>query len=112
MAEDRYIDREVKRNVNRMYNNFFFNRGVNFITQFTTPTFEYPDDLLIRDLNIKKEVWKTGDRMFKYAHNEYGDVNYWWVIAFFNKKPTDNHFELGDMIYIPHPLELILEFLD
>ena len=112
MADDRYLDRQLRRNTHPMYRTMFFNRGVNFISQYTTPNFSYPDNLLIEDLSIKKSVWKTGDRMFKYAHTEYGDVNYWWVIAFFNQKPTDSHFELGDVVFIPHPLETILEFLE
>ena len=112
MAEDRYIDRGIRNNSHPMYKTLFFNRGVNFISHHQTPDFDYPDDLLLAELSIKEEVWKTGDRMFKYAHTEYGDVNYWWVIAFFNKKPTDSHFELGDVVYIPHPLESVLEFLE
>ena len=112
MATDRYIDRDISNNSSGLYKNILYNRGVRGIRQYTTPEFFYPDEEVISLLNMKKAVWKTGDRMFKLAHEEYGDVNYWWIIAFFNKRPTDSHFEFGDVVYIPHPLELVLEILE
>ena len=45
-----------------------------------------------------------GDRMFKFAHDVYGDADYWWIIAWFNNKPTDAHCEIGEVLYIPLPL--------
>jgi len=33
----------------------------------------------------------------------------WWVIAWFNKLPTESHIKLGDVIYIPMPLNEILK---
>ncbi len=111
MAVDRYIDRQVNDNSSKMYKNILYNRGRKVLTHFATPEFFYPDNEVIATLNMKKHTWKTGDRMFKIAHQEYGDVNYWWIIAFFNKKPTDNHFEIGDTVDIPQPLELVLEIM-
>ncbi|WP_286970079.1 hypothetical protein [Algoriphagus sp.] len=25
----------------------------------------------------------------------------WWIIAFYNQKPTDAHFTIGEEMYIP-----------
>tara|TARA_R100000664_G_C2757908_1_gene146423 strand:- start:3504 stop:3845 length:342 start_codon:yes stop_codon:yes gene_type:complete len=111
MAVDRYIDRETTNNSSKMYKNILYNRGKKVLTHFTTPELFFPENEVISSLNIKKHIWKTGDRMFKLAHREYGDVSYWWIIAFFNQKPTDNHFEIGDVVQIPQPLELVLEIM-
>ena len=33
------------------------------------------------------------------------DTEYWWLIAWFNNKPTDIHCKVGDVLYIPLPLD-------
>ena len=38
----------------------------------------------------------------------YDVAELWWVIAQFNQKPTDSHYSLGDVVYIPLPLEKVL----
>ena len=43
--------------------------------------------------------------MYKYAHEIYGSTQYWWIIAWFNNKPTDIHCKIGDVIYVPVPLD-------
>jgi hypothetical protein len=35
---------------------------------------------------------------------------YWWVIAQYNKKPTESQLSPGDIVYIPIPLEKILGY--
>ena len=57
-------------------------------------------------------IWKEGDRFFKLAHQYYGDSTMWWVIAWFNRTPTEAHVSLGDTIYIPRPLDLVLDYLN
>ena len=32
----------------------------------------------------------------------------WWVIAMFNKSPTDAFIKKGDIIYIPQPLDRVI----
>ena len=49
-----------------------------------------------------------GDRYHKLAEAYYGDATYWWVIAWFNKKPTESHISPGDVIRIPTSLGSIL----
>ena len=53
-------------------------------------------------------IWGVGDRYFKLAHRFYGDSKLWWVIAWFNKKPTESHVDVGDLILIPTDLDQIL----
>jgi len=54
----------------------------------------------------------VGDRYFKLAHRFYGDSKLWWVIAWFNKKPTESHVDVGDLILIPTDLYQILNIFD
>jgi nucleoid-associated protein YgaU len=66
----------------------------------------YQEDIL--DLNIVAVTWKRGVSLSKIAAKQYGDPKLWWVIAWYNKKPTDAHYKLGDKVYVPKPLETIL----
>lgn len=69
----------------------------------------YPTEEELRDeINHFTEVYKTGDRLYKFAYKYYGDVDLWWVIAWYNNKPTDSHFKLGDVVYIPRELDVAL----
>jgi hypothetical protein len=35
----------------------------------------------------------------------------WWVIAWFNRMPTESHVELGEIVVVPLPLAKILDYL-
>tara|TARA_Y100000592_G_C5440106_1_gene302891 strand:- start:116 stop:466 length:351 start_codon:yes stop_codon:yes gene_type:complete len=58
--------------------------------------------------NGKKHIFKVGDRLYKIAFDEYGDSKYWYLLAWWNKKPTDFHCKIGDVIYVPKPLQDLL----
>ena len=53
---------------------------------------------------------REGDRLDLLSQEFYGDPRYWWVIAQFNQKPTESHFQVGDIYYVPISIEQILEF--
>jgi hypothetical protein len=59
-------------------------------------------------LDILSFTWKTGDKLYKYAHEHYNDPTLWWIIGLFNLKPTDLHFKPGDVVLIPMPLEKVI----
>jgi len=59
-------------------------------------------------LKVQAHIWNVGDRFYKLANTYYNDPRLWWIIAWYNKKPTEGHVALGDKIYIPLPLEDIL----
>ena len=62
---------------------------------------------ILENLQSVQHIWKTGDRYYKLAAKYYGEPTYWWVIALYNKAPTEAHLQLGDVIDIPVPLETI-----
>ena len=108
----RYKNRPTTVNRSRSYRNIFQSRGVKTIRHFKTGTLKYPTPEQIEKLQVKKHIWKTGDHYYKLAHKYYGDSTYWWVIAIFNKKPTESDIEYGDVIYVPTPLQMTLRFME
>ena len=61
------------------------------------------DDLSTNFTYVEKIIGQ-GDRMYKFAFDVYGDPDYWWIIAWFNNKPTDAHCKIGEVLYVPLPL--------
>jgi nucleoid-associated protein YgaU len=108
----RYNNRLTSVNNNRLYKNTFEERNVNFIRQYRTANLAYPTTEQMRQLTIEQHVWKEGDRYYKFAYEYYGNSKYWWVLAWFNKRPTEAHVKLGDVISIPTPLDRLLNFYD
>jgi hypothetical protein len=107
----RYSGRTIVFNSNEFYDEVFREREVNGIKQYTTPQLKHPTQEQISSLRTIGHVWKTGDRFYKLAHDHYGDSRLWWLIAWFNKKPTESDLSFGDVIYIPHPLDRIMSYL-
>ena len=104
----RYKNQRVFINDTEPYKRYLVKRGLEHVKQYTTPKMFYPTSLQSRDFSTINYIWSTGDRYFKLADEYYGDPKMWWVIAFYNQKPTESHVKLGDIIYIPTPLESIL----
>ena len=50
---------------------------------------------------IETREWTFGDSLYKLSYQYYNTIEFWWVIALVNNKPTDAHFKFGDMITIP-----------
>ena len=77
------------------------------IVHFTAPKFELLTDDVFDQLTLEFEYWGVGSRFYKLADKHYGDPNLWWIIAFFNRKPTDFHVKIGETIAIPSEWEII-----
>ena len=108
----RYDSKQILENSEDTYEDVFENRGVSHIRQYGSPNMTHLTVDQIRELDRVGHVWKVGDRFYKLSHKYYGDAKYWWVIAWFNKKPTESHVEFGEVIYIPLPLERVLQYYD
>lgn len=104
----RYSTRRIVVNDLEMYKEMLKKRNVKKIFQYDTPVLNHPDSDQIDGLNLEAHRWTVGDRFFKLADKYYNDPRLWWVIAQFNKTPTESHVELGDLIYIPLPLGEIM----
>ena len=104
----RYLNQKIFRNVGDDYRRYLKKRCMEQIDQYTTPKFLYPSPEDNRKFQTISHIWGAGDRYFKLANKYYGDPELWWVIAFFNQKPTEFDIKAGDIIFIPTPLETVL----
>jgi len=81
---------------------------VEWVPHYETP--EFPDLTLEDRYSLINEphMWTVGDRYWKLADKFYGSSDLWWLIAWYNQKPTDAHVKIGDSIAIPMPIDKVL----
>jgi nucleoid-associated protein YgaU len=111
MTRTRYDNRQKMRNNAEQYRSYFDKRNVKHINQYNTPELSYPSREQLRDITTVQHIWTSGDSYWKLAAEHYGDPKVWWVIAFYNQKPTEFHVQLGEQINIPYPLDRIITLL-
>jgi len=92
----------------KVYKEKFDSNRKQYLRKLQTINIDYPTFGDLLDIDYENYVWTLGDRYYKLSANFYGDPNYWWVIAWFNKKPTESHLKIGDVIRIPKSLGEIL----
>ena len=97
----RYNTREQALNRQDLYKEVLENRGVQQIVQYRTPVLNFPSEEQFKNMSTVDYTWKQGDRFWRLASKQYGDSRLWWVIAQFNRKPTEGHLLPGDVIKIP-----------
>tara|TARA_Y100000592_G_scaffold101174_1_gene186385 strand:+ start:18606 stop:18959 length:354 start_codon:yes stop_codon:yes gene_type:complete len=92
-----------------LYKPYMDSIGAEHVNHYGFINFGDPlEEDFLDELRIKKHIYSTGDNLAKLAYNNYGDPRYWWILAWFNGKPTDFHCKIGDIIVIPFPLENVL----
>ena len=106
----RYDNRNKAKNSEISYHDYFEDRGINHVIQFTTPRILPLTNSNNQTITRIEHTWSTGDKLWKLAQLYYGLPNYWWLIAWYNQKPTESHFTVGDVIYIPTPFERVLSY--
>ena len=108
----RYISRSKALNDKEQYDKLFKKRGVKKVVQYRSPNAKFVTDEQIAKIDCHKIVWSHGMSFEKLASRFYGDFKQWWVIAGFNKKPTESHVELGELIRIPKDISQALEVIE
>jgi nucleoid-associated protein YgaU len=106
-------DRLIRINDHELYRDVFVKKNLtsNTLRQYVTAQMKYPTEEQISKLNLIQHVWTRGDKFYKLAQEHYGDPSLWFVIAWFNKKPTEHHFVLGEILYVPLPLNSVLRIM-
>ncbi len=99
-------------NEEELYEELFEARGVSKIKHYKTPKWPPLTSSIRRLFVTKRHRWKLGDKYWKLANDYYGDSTKWWVIAWYNEKPTEAHIKTGDMILIPTPLGKVLSYFN
>ncbi len=107
----RTTKRDTIENSNYLYNSKFLEKGVKKIVHLSTPTLVYPTAEELQSISFVNHIWIQGDSLEKLSSTYYGDPTYWWIISFINKKPTEQHFLVGDIVYVPTPLSNILSIV-
>ena len=109
---NRYENRRVVINNHKLYRKVLEGKGVNFVKQFTSEEMPKLTAEEIQLLDLVPHTWTLGDRFYKLAYTFYGDQSMWWIIAWFNQRPTDYHVSVGEAIYIPLPLNKVLSLMN
>ena len=104
----RYNNRALFRNESETYEDLLEKREVPYIRQYGTPELVIPTMGQIASFTNIDHIWKVGDRFWKLALQYYDSPQYWWVIALYNKKPTEAHVRNGARLRIPLPLDRVL----
>jgi len=105
---NRNSNRVIRTNGAEIYRELLETRGLKKVKQFTTPVFNQLTASKIKNVQKERHMWSPGDRLCKLAARYYGDPEMWWLIAWYNQKPTDSHIRLGDTVLIPLPLSEIM----
>mgnify|MGYP003628285642 CR=1 FL=1 len=97
-------------NEEELYEEFFEGRGVQKILHYRTAKWPPLTAKIRRRFSTTGHVWTLGDRYWKLANTYYGNSKLWWVIAWYNEKPTEAGIQVGTVLYIPKPLEKVLSY--
>jgi hypothetical protein len=111
MSRSRYENRNTFKNKSEMFQEHFDKRDVNFINQYTTPVFGFADEDTEYNIDEHKHIWQQGDRLYKLAYEHYSDPELWWIIAWYNQKPTEADYIVGEVISIPTPLNEVMKII-
>ena len=105
---NRNQNREILINDVEEYKELLRKRGLQSVHQYGNMNIVETEGYERTQLKVVKHSVTLGDRMYKLAFKYYGDTQYWWLLAWYNKKPTDFHLKLGDVLEIPLPLKEVL----
>ena len=105
----RYDDRLILLNKDPLYRTVLKRRGLTRMMQYETAIMRYPTPEDLRDITRVRHIWKVGDKFYKVANSYYLMPEYWWVIAWYNKTPSESDLEIGSVVLIPTPLEAVLD---
>ena len=95
-----YKNTQTKKTINKNELEVFLNeRDLEKIVIFENFTFNVTDNT--DDFEFIEHIWSHGDKLYKLAQRYYKNINLFWVISLFNKKPTDADYQYGDIVYIP-----------
>jgi nucleoid-associated protein YgaU len=81
------------------------------LVQYETPILYHPSVLERANLSTTTHIWAVGDRYYNLADQYYGNPSLWWIIAWYNGRPTEADAYPGDVLTIPLDADAILATL-
>ena len=106
----RYDSTKKGINSNEFYEEFRKERNVKKIEQYRTAKYPVLTAKVRSRFTSTRHIWKTGDTLWKLASKYYGDPMLWWVLAWYNEKPTESHFEVGNTVLVPLPVNDVISY--
>lgn len=107
----RYTKTDILSNSLEYYDYLRKKRNIRRAVQYATPILSNPTVSQRAALLTETHIWKFGNRYYNLAAKYYGDVRYWWVIAWYNGMPTEVDIRPGDVIEIPVDIAKVLKIL-
>jgi nucleoid-associated protein YgaU len=107
----RYNIKERVINENSLYSEQFENRNVSSIVQHKIEPLRYPTEPEDDTIVSIAHRWRSSDRLHRLAHENYGDFRMWWIIAQYNKIGSELELQEGQVILIPRPISIVLQYL-
>jgi hypothetical protein len=107
----RYRKYRTKTTDSSFYSKQLNRRDIKSLEHYELKSFGSISDEDKRRLRITTTFWSAGTSLTKLADQYYGDQNLWWIIGFYNNKPIDANWQMGDKVLIPTPLQTILQIL-
>ena len=105
-------DRRLKAvNDSESYKKILKKRGRREIKQYRTPIYSPVSNEVLATTETYNYIFQPGDAYWKISNMVYGDPQYWYVIASFNRQPTLSHLRDGDIIRVPLDLYAAIEAL-
>ena len=101
----RYKSSRIINNRSEFYKFLREKRGVKNIRHYNTPIMHNPTVAQRASLRTVSHVWSYGDRYYKLSSQYYGTPEYWWIIAWWNGRPTEASVQNGTVLQIPTSLE-------
>ena len=98
-------------NDDKNYQREFFNkRNIKQTPQYRTGRFQALTPTQRAQLNPTSLIWTATSNLTKIAYEFYGDPQYWWVISLYNQTPLESDFTVGQVVYVPLPLQQVLSY--
>lgn len=104
----RYKRVKIFENNDLLYKNKLLEKDKLFFRQYESVKMKEVLEEDYDKFDIKSHTWTQGDTLEKLSSRFYGNPRYWFLIAYYNSKPTEYSLENGETIYIALPLEKIL----
>jgi len=106
----RYESAKTAINNDELYQELREERNVNSLEQFRTAVHPKLTAEVRSNFVSNRHVWTTGDTLWKIAAKHYNDPKLWWLLAWYNEKPTESHITVGNVILIPTPVEEVISY--
>ena len=104
-------DRFIFLNNEEQYRSILNRKKIRALRQYATLPIKELVANTENQIQVISHIWTTGDKYYKLANQFYGRPGLWWIIALYNKKPTEGHLRRGDIVEIPTPIELVLYYI-